>query len=359
MHSRDQRLFRSLVVATLLSVPFPALSACVSSDVEQPPPAPVDPRIYQQTAMREAAVHKTAFETEQEALDGFGRAIAQNDAKALAPLFDPDADMSFPGMAHASDRDGLLKSMADLLGPFTERKYTPSRIWLSGEAAVVEWTMLATQSGEWMSVKASGKHVGIKGITLFWFKLNGLVTDMHVYFDVGAVLAQLGAAPKGIEAPVPSPITGAPEVFLAGGNEQEKKNVHDLNASFDALEAKNEAGFLAPFADGVEVYRLDRAAPEHGKDERRKFAKWVTHGLSSLAQNPTNAWGVGPYAIEEYTITGVHSGPIAGTQPSGRSLELHYVDVMEMKDDKILRVWTYGNSMELLAQMGAVPHASP
>jgi steroid delta-isomerase-like uncharacterized protein len=367
MHRRHPPPPRHVILPTLARFALPALAAlalgaCGSSDVEQPPAAPVDPRIYQPAAVAAPVAIKSPFERERETLEGFGRAIVEPDLKALAPLFDPDADMSFPGMPDASDRDGLLKSMGDLFGAFSDRKYGASRIWQRGEAAVVEWTMLGTQSGEWMGVKASGKRVGIRGVTLYWFKLNGLINDVHVYFDVGSVLAQLGAAPKGIDAPPagwPASVPAKADVFVADGTEQEKKNVHTLNASYDALEAKNDAGFLAPFADDVDVFRLDRVAPERGKDERRKFAKWVERGLSSLAQNPTNAWGVGPYAIEEYTITGVNSGPIAGTPPSGHSLQLHYVDVDEMKDDKIVRVWTYGNSMELLAQMGTVPRASP
>ncbi len=362
MHSCKSRRFHTarsvLFGLSALLVSAPLLLACGSADVEQPAPAPVDPRIYQ-PAVRAAIVTKTPFEKGRETLDQVGRALAQGDLKALTPLFDAEADMSFPGMPDASDRDGLLKALGDLLGPFSDRKYAPSRIWQSGEAAVVEWTMTATQSGEWMGVKPTGKQVAIRGVSLFWFSLNGSINDLHLYFDPGAILAQLGAAPKGVEAGPPPQLATTPQVFVAAGSEQEKKDVHVLNASYDALELKNEAGFLAPFADDVEVIRLDRTAPERGKEERRKLAKWISRGLSSLAQNPLNAWGVGPYVIEEYTITGVNSGPIGGVPPSGHSVRLHLVDIVEMRDEKIVREWTYGNSLELAAQMGSVARAAP
>jgi predicted ester cyclase len=330
-----------------------ALGACGSSDVNQPAPPPVDARIYQQSAVRAVVAHKTAFETEREALDAFGRAFVQPDMKpGLAPLLDPDADFSFPGMADATDREGLLRSLGDLFGAFSSRKYAPSRIWQVGEAAIVEWTMLGAQSGDWMGVKATGKQVGIRGITMHWFNLNGLINEVHLYFDVGAVLTQLGAGPKGAEVSSLPALASSPVVVVASGGETEKSNIGTLKASFDALEAKNEAGYLAPMADDIEVYRLDRLAIERGKEERRKHYRAITRAITSLAQTPLNSWGVDTFAIEEYTVTGVHSGPLNGIPPSGHAIRLHMVDVCDMRDGKIARVWSYSNSMEVMAEIG-------
>jgi predicted ester cyclase len=349
-------------------------AACGSSDVERPPPPPVDPRIYQQPATRAAVVHKTPFETERESLDAFGRAFAAADAGALSSLFDADADMSYPGMPDATDRNELLASMSQLFGSFTSRKYAASRIWMSGEAAIVEWSMTAAQTGDFLGIKATGKEVGLRGVTLYWFNLSGLINDMHVYFDAGATVAQLGGAlpclekpsgagPKGCKTPIEGPpvvLAASPQVFVAaGGSEEEKADLHALNASFDALEAKNENEYLAPFADDVDVFRLDRPAPERGKEDRRKFARTVARAFSSLAQNPINAWGIGAYAIEEYTITGVNSGPIAGIQPTGHAVRLHVVDIAEMTGGKIVHLYTFGNSLELFAEIGAIPKAAP
>ena len=79
----------------------------------------------------------------------------------------------------------------------------------------------------------------------------------------------------------------------------------------------------------------------------------------SLSQTPLNAWGVGPFVIEEYSITGVHSGKLYNAPPSGHALRLHFVDIDEVREGKVVRTWTYGNSLELYAETGAVPHAAP
>jgi SnoaL-like polyketide cyclase len=81
--------------------------------------------------------------------------------------------------------------------------------------------------------------------------------------------------------------------------------------------------------------------------------------MSSLAQTPLNAWGAGDFVIEEYTLTGVHSGPLTSSSPSGHALRLHYVDIDDVQNGKVFRTWTYGNSLELYAESGAIPTAAP
>jgi ketosteroid isomerase-like protein len=336
------------------------LSACGSAEVEQPAPPPIDPRVYKPQAAQVAGPQQSPVERNRQAADAFGRALGKNDQKGLSDLLDPDVDFTFPGKGDATDRPGTLKALDDLLGSFTARTYAPSRVWQIGEAVVVEWVMKGTQSSPWMGVAPTQKEVTIRGVTLQWFNLNGLINEVHVYFDCGSILAQIGAPPnKAIEAGPPGVLSPSPALTVATGSADEKANVAIVNASWDALEAKNEAGYMAPMADVVEVTRADRTAVEKGKDDRKKYFRWVVNGVSSLTQTPLNAWGAGGFVIEEYTITGVHSGKLTAQPPSGHALRLHYVDIDEMQNGKIVRTSTYGNVLEIYAESGAIPNAAP
>jgi predicted ester cyclase len=346
-------------------VVFPAflltcLSACGSAEVEQPAAPPIDLRLYKPATAQAPGSQKSPVERNREAAEAFGRELAKNDTKALSDLLDPDVDFTFPGRSDATDRPGTLKALDELFGAFNNRKLATARLWQIGEAAIVEWAMTGTQSGTFMGASPTQKEIGISGVTLLWFNLNGLINEVHVYFDCGAVLAQLGAAPnKAILSGPPVTLAPAPVVTVAGGTPEEKANVTLVNASWDALEDKSEGGYMAPFADAIEVTRMDRPGVEKGKEERRKFFRWVASGISSLAQTPLNAWGAGPYVIEEYNFTGVHSGQLTSAPPSGHALRLHYVDIDEMQNGKVVHIWTYGNSLELYAESGAIPSAAP
>jgi predicted ester cyclase len=347
-------------IALVPSVLLACLSACGSAEVEQPAAPPIDPRLYKPALAQAAGAQKSPLERNRGAAEAFARELAQNDAKALSELLDPDVDFTFPGRSDATDRPGTLKALDELFGAFSSRKLATTRLWQIGEAAVVEWAMTGTQSGPFMGVAPTQKEIGISGVTLLWFNLNGLINEVHVYFDCGAVLAQLGAAPnKAILSGPPVTLAPALVVTVAGGTPEEKANVTLVNASWDALEDKNESGYMAPFADAIEVTRMDRLGVEKGREDRRKFFRWVATGISSLAQTPLNAWGAGPYVIEEYTFTGVHSGALTSSPPSGHALRLHYVDIDEMQNGKVVHIWTYGNSLELYAESGAIPNAAP
>jgi ketosteroid isomerase-like protein len=349
--------FRSTLLRS--TVALSCFTGCVSAAVEPAPP-PVDARIYQVTAAHLARLQKTPAERDRESADAFGRALGDGDTKALTALLDPDVNFSLPGMPGASERKGTLQAITDLFGAFSGRAYAPGRIWQIGEAAVIEWTITGIQSSPWMGVSPAQKPIAIHGASLLWFNPDGRIGDVHVYFDCGAVLAQLGAAPNGaIQAGPPPSLVPSPVLTIAGGTPEEKANVAVVDASWDALEVRNEVGYLAPFAEDVEVTRFDRVSTERGKDERKKFFRWVTTGVSSLAHTPANAWGAGTFVIEEYTINGVHSGKLTSTPPSGHTLRLSYLDIYELQNGKIARAWTYGNSLELYAQAGLLASASP
>jgi ketosteroid isomerase-like protein len=351
---------RTLVLRCSLLSAIAVLSGCGSAAVDTPAAAPVDPRLFQDASVRAPPHVKTPEEVQQaerESAIAVLSGYAQDDFKESIPRLDPEGNLSFPGLSEATDRDGALKVLAELFSAFSGRTFTVGRTWQPPHVVIVEWTMAGVQARDWMGVKATQKPVSIRGLALFWFDQNELVSDTHLYFDVGATLAELGAAPKGVEAP--GPIPQATTVVAGPGTDAGKQNVTLVNASWDAFESKTEAGYLAPLADDIEVFRLDRAAVERGKAERKKFFRWAAAGIGSLSQTPLNAWGVGSFVIEEYSLTGVHSGKLTDTPPSGHALRLHYVDVDELKDGKVVRTWTFGNSLELYAQTGVVDHAAP
>jgi ketosteroid isomerase-like protein len=339
-----------------------ALSACGSAAVDAPGPAPVDPRLYEDASARPVAHVATPAEValaERDAVAAVMNGLSVDGFAASIPLLDPDGNFSFPGLSEATDRDGAVVVLGNLFGAFSGRKFTLGRYFQAPQAVIAEWTMSGVQSTDWMGIKAAQRPVTIHGLGLFWFDSKGRVSDTHFYFDVGVVMAELGAGPKGVEPPSATAAAMATGVVTATGSEAEKHDVDVVNASWDAFEAKNEAGYLAPMADDIEVFRLGRANAERGKAERRKFFRWAAGGIGSLSQTPLNAWGIGSFVVEEYSLAGVHSGRLTDSPPSGHALRLHYVDIDELRDGKIVRMWVYGNSMELLAETGAVEKAAP
>ncbi len=194
---------------------------------------------------------------------------------------------------------------------------------------------------------AAQRAAAIRGVTLLWTKDDGTLTDVHVYFDVAVVKAQLGAGPKelaGLAAP-PMPSAPGPVIDQTG---QELDNAAVVRSALAALENNSEGAYMGVMADDIEVHTLERAEPARGKDDQRAYFTTMHKVIAQVDTTIDNAFSVGPYAIVEYSITGEQLAPI-GWVPLQRNrvVKLHVVEVDEVANAKLARIWRYDNPSEI------------
>jgi len=89
---------------------------------------------------------------------------------------------------------------------------------------------------------------------------------------------------------------------------------------------------------GKELQSFFRAFPDQ---------KWTT----------TNAWGIDGFGIVEHSMSGTFKGPFGPVRPNGKNVTAwHWLDIMQpAADGKLQHGWGYANSVEMLAQAGALP----
>jgi ketosteroid isomerase-like protein len=334
------------------------LASCSSETVEQPPPAPVNWQSMQARAARDAGPNSPTA-NERGVAETYAAALASPGFAPLGSHLDDDAHFSFPGLDDAHGRDPIVYSHDALLGAFDHRNVTTSRVLRTSSEQTVEWTMTGVHERPWMDIAATHKPVTIKGLALLWTKDDGSITDIHLYFDVAVVKAELGIGPKellGLAKHVgstsgDSTTSTRPLVVEQVGSANEKFNVALARAALDALESNNLAAYEATMSDNVELYTLEHAQPLRGKAEASAYFKAKRKAIGQLDTTVTDAWGIGPFAVLEYTIAGEQLGPI-GWVPAQRdkAVRFHEVDVIEVAGEKIARVWRYDNPAEVVAR---------
>jgi hypothetical protein len=321
--------------------------ACSGETVAKPPPAPVNWQSFARPALDAGANAPTAKES----------AIAQQYEDALASIgfallghvLDEDARFSFPGpsLDDVHGRDAVVQAHVALFGAFEQRHFVTSRLARTASEQTVEWTMSGVQARDWMGAAATQKHVVIKGATLLWTKDDGTLTDIHVYFDVAAVKAQLGAGPRELEGlPPPALPAGQPQVIDQTG--QEPDNAATVRSALNAFENNSESAYVDTMADDIEVHTLDRAGPARGIGEQRAYFRAMHKAIAQLDTSIDSSLSVGTYAIVEYSITGEQIAPI-GWVPLQRDrvVKLHVVEIDEVENAKIAHVWRYDNPSEM------------
>jgi hypothetical protein len=326
---------------------FGALLADCSSNVGAPPQAPIDWAAFDAGTASKAPVNAPTAK-ERGVAEAYAAALSTPGFAQLGPLLDEDAHFSFPGADDARGRSQVVHAHDNLFGAFDQRRFFTTRVLRTASEQTTEWTMAGTQARDWMRVAATQKPVSIRGLTLLWTKDDGAILDVHVYFDVAAVKAQLGAAPKGL-APIAPPTvpTDPPQIIDQTGKEAD--NVGTARTALDAFE-KNEGMYLGALTDDVEVHSLERAEPTHTKDEAHAYYKAMHKAIAQLDTTIDNGWNVAQFAVVEYTIAGEQLGPI-GWVPAQKDavIRLHLVDVDELENGRIARIWRYDNPGEIAA----------
>ena len=216
---------------------------------------------------------------------------------------------------------------------------------MTATTQALEWSMSGIQARDWMGIAATRKPVVIQGLTLLWMQSEGVISDAHVYFDVGVAMAQLGGGAKELATlPVPAVPAGAAKISTQEMSPLESQDVTAVRASLDTLEDNKEAAYLAAMTDDVEVDTLEATVPARGKEAARAYFKAMREALGQLDTTVESAWGVTNYVIVEYSIGGDQRGPI-GLIPmvTDRVLRLDIVDVVQMRAGQIAHVWRYDN----------------
>jgi hypothetical protein len=70
--------------------------------------------------------------------------------------------------------------------------------------------------------------------------------------------------------------------------------------------------------------------------------------IGQLDTTAFGAWGVAQFAIVEYSIDGEQLGPIMWIPAQrDRAIRFELVDICEIRDGKIARVWRYDNPIQI------------
>jgi steroid delta-isomerase-like uncharacterized protein len=253
-------------------------------------------------------------------------------------------------------RADVVKFHSAFTTGFADLKGAPARIWQKGDVAIVEFVLTGTNSGEFMGAKPSNKPMGIRGLSLQWYSPDGLIKQDHVYMDMGTLMSQIGASKmkgRAVE-PLPSSI----EVHVAKGTPEEDKNVELSKTVIKSFETHDLKTFEAANADDIVWEDISMPAPTKGKAEAKKMFEAMGKAFPDVKIAVDNIWGIEDFVIQETTMTGTHKGPLAGpggTIPATKKpVNFHGVDVIQIKDGKAVKGWSYANGAELAMQLGLI-----
>lgn len=127
----------------------------------------------------------------------------------------------------------------------------------------------------------------------------------------------------------------------------------------DAYNAQDWDAAANLAASNTEFVNVATAEKFHGQDGVRQFLKgWATAFPGSRVET-TSVIADERAAVMEFVGRGTHQGPLKGPAgeiaPTGRSVEVHFCEVLEIEQDKVVRGRLYFDSATMLQQLGLMP----
>ena len=291
------------------------VAACSAESVEPPMPPPVG--VLTARVVVDAGPVATARERGLAA--AYLDALASRGFERLSAVLEDQTHFVFAGRGDVRGRDAVVRAHAALLGSFDDRRFTAMRVLLTDSSQVVQWMMSGVDT-------ATHQPVQLRGVVLLWTRDDGSLSDVHLYFDR---VTEAG-----------EPVQPA-QVFEPSGADDERTNGAALRATIDALEAGNEAAYLAPLADDVAITLPDLAKPLRGRAEAQKLFRATRARLAHLDTTVDNVWAAGPLVVVEYHLVGEQRAR------QDALVTEFVVDVAERAGGKIARIWRYDGSQRI------------
>ncbi len=306
-------------------------------------------------------IHPGLKDLEQKNNQALVDAINAHDAKAVAACYASDAIITVPGTwinhGQVQGSADIEKNAQGFFDAFKDVKFWISREWVKQDVAAIEFGWTGTHSGDFLGVKASDKPAGTTGLMLVTYDNDGHIKQETRYSDLATVFTQVGLI-KGKPRAIPTPVA-SPEINFAKGTPDEDKNLAVAKGLNDTFASKKEADFLAPLADDVEWNDVGMGETSKGKDGAKKFYNGFLKAFPDAKSELTSSFAVGDYVIAESSFTGTHKGDMGPIKATKRPVNLHGVDVFQFSNGKIVKGWSYGNSIEFVGQVGLFHPPAP
>ena len=217
------------------------------------------------------------------------------------------------------------------------------------------WDGLGRHAG----AKPTARAIGINGTTVTVFNDDGLVKEARIYNDHGTIAAQLNAKAKKGSFRLPPMLATSTETVAAGGPDEDK-NLAATKPIYQAVDDHKVADLCAPFGESAPLDDFTEAAPVAGAKGCTTYVNRFFKAIPDVHQLPlTNQWAIGSYVVSEGVLQGTQKGPLGTIKASGKPIAFHFIDVVQWKDGKLVGLQTYGDSVELLTQIGAIKPPKP
>jgi len=278
-----------------------------------------------------------------------------HDPSKYAAVFAPDGVVKQGGVPDIVGRDAIAADIKNLFTAFPDLKFAFSRALWKGNTGVSTWDWNGTDSGGFMGAKPTNRPVGVSGATVAIYNDDGLIKELHIYSDQTTVMQQLD--PKAKKGSFRAPPTLATQIeTVSAGGPDEANNLAAGQAMYQLLDNHKVKDLCAGMA-GNDAPIDDYSMPVTFKGTKgcTDYIGAFVKALPDLKTQPlASQITIGPYLVSEGVVQGTQKGPMGPIKATGKPVAMHFIDIAQLANGKVTRLWSYANGVELLTQLGVI-----
>jgi uncharacterized protein (TIGR02246 family) len=280
------------------------------------------------------------------ALNEMVQAVNAGDAARYARLYAPDAVITMPGSGTLAGRAAIEHHERELLREFPGARLGFYDVWQKGPVAVVHYAVNGRTP--------AGQAMGHEGLLFYRFDPAGLIAEEHRYLDALTPMAQLGALGPVPTRPLPA-LPSAMQAHVATGSPREEANVALVKKTLAALDARDEAAFLAGIADDAVLDELAEPRPVVGKAGVKAWLQTWSAAVPDARSEIASILGIGDHVLVTTLVRGTLRGPLGRLAASNLPFAVHRAAIFEVSGGKIARIAAFMNGKELAQAVGQWP----
>jgi predicted ester cyclase len=303
--------------------------------------------------------------------------FASHEPKKIAALYSEDGVVKTPGLPDVKGREAIEKEAEKMFGVFKDAKLMHGRVWEKDKhTIVVESLFTGTNTGDAPEMgipKATNKPVGIMGAAWYEVGDDGFIKEEHRYHDQATGMGQMVPDKKNpVRGVISAPPDGTEKYEAKTGKEVKDAKDEKEKAELAKVveEEKKHVEFENKFVAFLNDHKIDEAIKWVGEDVffadytqekdlkgKKAFKDMLGMYLTAfpdMKAKATGCFAAGEFAVCEFEYTGTQKGALGPIKPTNKPVDLHQVEVDQIKDGKLVKGWSWGNNVELLTELGVI-----
>jgi predicted ester cyclase len=278
-----------------------------------------------------------------------------HDTAKIAAAYEPTGKLVISGMPQVAGHDALVTQAKDTFGSYSDFKVALTRELVHGNTIAAEWVITGKNDGPSAAGPATGRQMGVAGISVSTIDDDGLIREEHRYVDSPTIMSQLDPKAKaGTFRPVMALPAVPPEIIVSKATPNEAKALDVTKTAYTAFEGQKQADLLALVTDASTIDDYTMPATETGTKGVKEYVTGFWTAFPDATQTKPLQFAAGDYTVNEGVFTGTQKGAMGPIKPTNKTGTMHFVDVIQVKDGKVAHMDSFANSAELLVSLGVM-----